>query len=104
MGKKLTLTNNVVIDKANLDLEEVLNIYGSTGSANCVNDLDKFYTGITLVTNSSKAPTTDWWMIISGGVNTTQVQLAFSLFNNHTAKMRNCAAGTWSSWANIKIS
>ena len=76
---------------------------GSNQFMNPVTDLNTFYTGIGLFNSSTlNLPSQDWFMVISGGMNGTTTQVAFNLFNNTRPKTRNCAAGTWTEWMDVR--
>lgn len=77
---------------------------GSNAYLNSVTDLNTFYTGIGLFQGSSVSnlPSTDWHLVIAGGVAGTQSQIAFNLFNYTNPKIRHCAAGTWHEWTDMK--
>ena len=52
---------------------------------------------MTLKCGDSKAPSTDWWMIIASGQSGTVNQVAYGLWGNVATKTRRCAGGSWSS-------
>ena len=105
---KVTI-NNVSSEEAGLDKldERISNCFSLDGSAYRANagaNLDEFKAGTIIVTGNSTAPTTDWWLIVSGANDAgTVTQVAFSLFNNISAKHRYCTGGTWNAWANLKV-
>lgn len=79
-----------------------LAISGASQYVNPVSNVNTFYSGIGLFSGEvTNLPTTEWWLIISGGQNGTTTQIAYTLFNTTTPRMRYCASGTWSSWQEL---
>ena len=75
-----------------------LNKRGTDVIINPVSDLNNFGTGIALFTDVSNAPVSgDWYLVISGGGNGTNVQIAYTMFSK-VSFHRNCAGGVWSGW------
>lgn len=75
---------------------------GATVRFNPVADLNDFHTGIGLFSESiANIPESTWWLVISGGDASTQMQIASSFFNDKPVKERYCTGGVWGSWNNI---
>ncbi len=74
-------------------------IFGTAGSIN----LNDIRTANLICYSPYNAPYSDWWFVCSGGVNGTQVQVAFNLWNNDTPYVRRCVSGTWSSWEIMRL-
>lgn len=85
------------------DLANYLPKSGITQNINPVSDLNSFFTGVGLFQNTTNAPSSDWWLIISGGTHGTVTQIAFDLFNTHPPKTRKCAGGTWYDWNDLTV-
>lgn len=81
-------------------LNQFLDVTGSDMIINPVSDVNNFGTGIALFHNVSNLPPggDDWFLIISGGGNGTNVQVAYKLYNHCQSYHRYCASGTWSEW------
>lgn len=74
---------------------------GSNAWVSSVNNLNDFYTGITVVRYCENVPNDNWWLVISGGEGGTTVQTAYHLHGVETPKQRYCAGGTWSEWFDL---
>ena len=78
---------------------ELLKTNGSCQFFNPVLDLNKFYTGIALFdgVNASNLPTKNWYLVISGGVEDTRVQVAWGLLDGdmYFRNVNNCVMGAW---------
>lgn len=74
---------------------------GSNAWVSSVNNLNDFYTGITVVRYCENVPNDNWWLVISGGEGGTTVQTAYHLHGVETPKQRYCAGGTWSGWFDL---
>ena len=66
---------------------------------NPTSDLNKFYTGIALFDggNASNLPTKNWYLVISGGVEGTRVQVAWGLLDGsmYFRNVNNSVMGAW---------
>ena len=106
-GTTVQLSNASVGNNLNV-LNRVRNEISADGSRETVNpvsDLNNFFTGIaSFSAGTTNLPSNDWWLVMSGGINGTTIQVAYSLWNNQVPKTRYCAGGTWSAWANLKTS
>ena len=78
---------------------ELLKNNGSCQFFNPVLDLNKFYTGIALFDgiHVSNLPTKNWYLVISGGVAGTRVQVAWDLLYGYMYFRHddNGVMGTW---------
>lgn len=79
-------------------LNQFLDVTGSDMIINPISDVNNFGTGIALFCDVLNLPASDWFLIISGGGNGTNVQVAYSLTNSVGCYRRICAANTWSNW------
>lgn len=75
---------------------------GSREGCNPVSDLNNFYTGVALFHNITNGPGYEWTMVISSGMYGTVAQIAIDLTNYSSAKLRQCAAGNWGTWSDLK--
>lgn len=86
------------------DINGLVTIDGRNTIFNPVKNLNDFHNGIALFDlNTANMPYADWALIIAGGVSGTDCQVAFSLFNTHTPKLRNCASGSWCAWGELNV-
>lgn len=83
------------------DLANYVKSDGSNAWVSSVNDLNVFYTGITVVRYCENVPNDNWWLVISGGEGGTTVQTAYHLHGIETPKQRYCAGGSWSEWFDL---
>lgn len=75
---------------------------GSNVATNPVSDVNQFNVGVGLFSGGTlNLPTKEWWLIVSGGTPGTITQIAYTLFNTQTPRMRYCASGTWSAWQEV---
>lgn len=81
-------------------LNQFLDVTGSDIIINPVSDVNNFDTGIALFYNVSNLPPgNDWFLIISGGGDGTNVQVAYALGNLvGGCYRRNRASNTWTNW------
>lgn len=80
-------------------LGRFLDVNGSDVIINPVSDLNNFGTGIALFGDSTaNLPSSTWYLVIAGGGNGTNVQVAYELWNHRLTYHRYCAGGTWSEW------
>ena len=83
------------------DLANYIKFDGSNAWVSSVNNLNDFYTGITVVRYCENVPNDNWWLVISGGEGGTIVQTAYHLQGIETPKQRYCAGGSWSEWFDL---
>lgn len=77
---------------------------GKYSSINPVTDLNDFYNGIGLFSDSTlNLPESDWFLVVSGGAGGTTCQRAVKLWGGGEYH-RYCAASTWSTWSSGTIS
>lgn len=93
-------------DNYHVDLSNCIQRYGSNASiVDPASDLNNFGLGLALFTgNVANNPFNGWCMVIStNDLSGTAIQVAYELWNNLAVKIRNCAAGTWSSWKDLCV-
>ena len=91
-----------------------LALAGNQYNVNPVDDLNNYATGFALFNNASGSPVanfpydssvTPWALVISGKADSgTVAQVAFNLLGGTPPRVRNCASGTWSAWADLSSS
>lgn len=76
-----------------------LNKLGTDVIIDPVSDLNNFGTGIALFSDSTaNLPSSTWYLVIAGGGNGTNVQVAYELYNHCQSYHRYCVGGAWSIW------
>ena len=93
-----TLAKQISDLNRSLDTEFLKN-NGLSQFFNPASDLNKFYTGIALFdgVNASNLPTKNWYLVISGGVEDTRVQVAWDLQygSMYFRNVNNGVIGAW---------
>lgn len=80
-------------------LNQFLDVTGSDMIINPISDVNNFGTGIALFCDVLNLPASDWFLIISGGGNGTNAQVAYALGNQvGGCYRRNCVSNTWTNW------
>ena len=93
-----SLANQIAEINGSLETEFLKN-NGLSHFFNPVLDINKFYTGIALFdgAGTSNLPTKNWYLVISGGVEDTRVQVAWDLLYG-SMYFRNVNAGAIGAW------